>query len=339
MKNCIFCNTAYTRMQGVKRFKKDYGYCSIECLVSDKPPCPNCGNRVTRGGKEKLGEYIGRSYCSAFCGQSHANSHERSEQVKKNMSEARTAFYKTEHGRAVARATGKKHSAFLKSKEGTQAKHAWHEGAKKWRETPDGKAKLKEFANAKRAPEFRSKISNAIKDFYASSRGDETRKRYSSLYTGKKRPVEVTQKMKQSLAKFWDSDKGLALAERLSSERGGDYTETPYGPGWRKQRERARERDSYTCQLCDTQDFSPYEKPDVHHIYPRRIFGYIPGENCNHTWANDIDNLVTLCASCHGKVERKVRNVPIRFQDKADAHFKRFMITQLPSDILISTAE
>jgi DEAD/DEAH box helicase domain-containing protein len=41
----------------------------------------------------------------------------------------------------------------------------------------------------------------------------------------------------------------------------------------------------------------------VHHIRPFREFGYIPGENENYLLANALDNLITLCPTCHHRAE------------------------------------
>jgi DEAD/DEAH box helicase domain-containing protein len=41
----------------------------------------------------------------------------------------------------------------------------------------------------------------------------------------------------------------------------------------------------------------------VHHIQPFRTFGYVRGENDKYLEANRLENLVTLCPSCHRRVE------------------------------------
>jgi DEAD/DEAH box helicase domain-containing protein len=41
-------------------------------------------------------------------------------------------------------------------------------------------------------------------------------------------------------------------------------------------------------------------------VQPFRTFGYVPGENERYRDANQLDNLVTLCASCHRRVEASV---------------------------------
>lgn len=62
-----------------------------------------------------------------------------------------------------------------------------------------------------------------------------------------------------------------------------------YGPNWEADRLVALERDRYTCQHCGITK----EQLDVHHIVSRRAF--------NGDWdsANESNNLITLCSSCH----------------------------------------
>lgn len=83
--------------------------------------------------------------------------------------------------------------------------------------------------------------------------------------------------------------------------RGG--WEYDYGPNWEEQREKARERDDYICQACSATKIDIGQNPDAHHIIPFREFGYIPAENDNYLQANQLDNLVCLCPSCHKKAD------------------------------------
>lgn len=65
---------------------------------------------------------------------------------------------------------------------------------------------------------------------------------------------------------------------------------------WRTIAREVRERDNHTCQQCGKYQVSP--ALDVHHIVPAKDF---PLENIHI--ANDPENLITLCRSCHRKVE------------------------------------
>ena len=63
-------------------------------------------------------------------------------------------------------------------------------------------------------------------------------------------------------------------------------------------RDRVRARDKYTCQVCGAVETK--RQHDVHHKTPFRAF-------TSFIEANRLDNLTTLCPSCHHKVEQNVR--------------------------------
>ncbi len=98
--------------------------------------------------------------------------------------------------------------------------------------------------------------------------------------------------------KKWLSEnrKGCAwLDEKNPSWKGGVTDDRRfYGCNWEEQREKRLKKDRYKCQLCDS-------KKDlvVHHKRPLRTF-----DKTKEDWykkANDIENLITLCRSCHSK--------------------------------------
>ncbi|HEY5729916.1 MAG TPA: DEAD/DEAH box helicase [Anaerolineales bacterium] len=71
-----------------------------------------------------------------------------------------------------------------------------------------------------------------------------------------------------------------------------------YGPDWKNTRERVRARDKYICQACGTPESS--RQHDVHHKVPFRAF-------TTREEANRLENLTTLCPSCHKQAEANVR--------------------------------
>jgi DEAD/DEAH box helicase domain-containing protein len=77
-----------------------------------------------------------------------------------------------------------------------------------------------------------------------------------------------------------------------------------YGPNWAAQRDRARARDGYRCQVCGTPERvgaqGRRQSHHVHHKTPFRAF-------VSYREANRLDNLATLCARCHLRVEQAVR--------------------------------
>ncbi|MEM8860944.1 MAG: DEAD/DEAH box helicase [Chloroflexota bacterium] len=72
-----------------------------------------------------------------------------------------------------------------------------------------------------------------------------------------------------------------------------------YGPNWKQQRLKVLDRDKHACRTCGATDTLLH----VHHIRPFREFFYVPGENENYLDANRVENLVTLCPSCHRAAE------------------------------------
>lgn len=87
------------------------------------------------------------------------------------------------------------------------------------------------------------------------------------------------------------------MSENLSGENNpnwlGGHIDSR-GPNWHEQRQKALERDGYTCQNCGGTN----GKIDVHHIIPYRYFD-------DYIEANDLDNLITLCHSCHMRAENQ----------------------------------
>lgn len=76
-----------------------------------------------------------------------------------------------------------------------------------------------------------------------------------------------------------------------------DY-ENSRGKGWFTQRKKALKRDNYICQECGVTQEKHIEyygrELTVHHKIPYRFFN-------GDIKANKLDNLITLCVSCHGK--------------------------------------
>ena len=74
-----------------------------------------------------------------------------------------------------------------------------------------------------------------------------------------------------------------------------------YGPNWNAQRKLALERDGYRCRTCGASGDEILLH--IHHIRPFREYSYVPGANENYKIANQLDNLVTLCPTCHRRAE------------------------------------
>jgi len=94
----------------------------------------------------------------------------------------------------------------------------------------------------------------------------------------------------------------VSLSEETVSHlrAAGMWTNDPndYGPDWPRIRDRVRARDKYTCQVCGLVEAN--RQHDVHHKIPFRAF-------TSAVEANRLENLTTLCPSCHHKAEQNVR--------------------------------
>jgi DEAD/DEAH box helicase domain-containing protein len=89
---------------------------------------------------------------------------------------------------------------------------------------------------------------------------------------------------------------------RLEQEGLLNMARSDRGPNWEEQRNRARARDGHRCRHCGAPE-RPGRAHHVHHIQPFRTFGYVRGKNDQYLEANRLENLVTLCTSCHRRVE------------------------------------
>lgn len=76
-----------------------------------------------------------------------------------------------------------------------------------------------------------------------------------------------------------------------------------YGPEWQEQRQKALERDNHRCQSCGKDNEDATIALNVHHIQPYKSFD-------DKEKANELNNLVCLCLSCHNQWE----GVPVKPQ-------------------------
>jgi ribosomal protein S27AE len=83
----------------------------------------------------------------------------------------------------------------------------------------------------------------------------------------------------------------------------GEDAGDSYVKDWRSARRKALTRDNHECQRCGDGRSEIGRNPDVHHIKPVEQFD-------DYNDAHTLDNLVTLCPSCHKKVESGSVPVP-----------------------------
>lgn len=100
---------------------------------------------------------------------------------------------------------------------------------------------------------------------------------------------------------YREASKELFKGDNNPVWRGG--WEWYYGANWDEQRKSAIDRDCQTCQDCGKHANEMDRSPDVHH---KKRIGWFKEEYDEPEWwkkANRLDNLVTLCPSCHKKRE------------------------------------
>jgi 5-methylcytosine-specific restriction endonuclease McrA len=154
--------------------------------------------------------------------------------------------------------------------------------------------------------------------FYGKKHTDESRKKMSEshkgIQKGKDHPMYGRKHTEESKRKMSESSKGQIISEetrRKISEstkrekshlwRGGKSFEL-YGIEFDKElRNRIRERDNFTCQECGFVENG--RRLCVHHIDYNK---------CN----NKLNNLISLCMSCHMKTNFKREKWTEYYQEK-----------------------
>jgi DEAD/DEAH box helicase domain-containing protein len=80
------------------------------------------------------------------------------------------------------------------------------------------------------------------------------------------------------------------------------------GGNWRLQADRARKRDGFCCQVCGITEEALGRRLDVHHRVPARTYRLA-------SESNQLENLVTVCPSCHKRLEERGRQELPLFED------------------------
>jgi DEAD/DEAH box helicase domain-containing protein len=114
-------------------------------------------------------------------------------------------------------------------------------------------------------------------------------------------PPESIPEQEMETTAYWFSTLS-ELSARMEQEGLINTARGDRGPNWEAQRNLARERDGLRCRHCGAPERTN-RAHDVHHIEPFRNFGYVRGKNDHYLQANRLENLVTLCPSCHRRVE------------------------------------
>jgi hypothetical protein len=124
--------------------------------------------------------------------------------------------------------------------------------------------------------EHRKAISEGLQ---GNTHSEETKQKMAEAERGNEHDEETKQKISESVKQYWDEDGHEIWPDSQSTQEG-------YPAEFHQKKAQVKKRDGYECRQCGLD-----ENLDVHHrdMNP---------EN------NKLDNLVTLCRSCHFKVHQ-----------------------------------
>jgi hypothetical protein len=139
----------------------------------------------------------------------------------------------------------------------------------------------------------KGKMTGEENPFYGKHHTEETKKKMSAARKGEKHPMYGKHRSEKVRKKISDANKGKLAGKNHPNYKGGVSTrkfEEAFDmepEKWKELAQKIRIRDNFTCQYCGKKGAT-----DVHHIIPRRI-----------KIDNSPENLITLCRSCHRKIE------------------------------------
>jgi len=105
-------------------------------------------------------------------------------------------------------------------------------------------------------------------------------------------PLEMPETQLRTVGYWFSLAEGIV--DQLRSEGLWQNDRNAYGPRWSELRKIVRERDHFLCQVCGRPENGV--EHHVHHKIPFRQFG-------NLKQANRLENLITLCPTCHQRAE------------------------------------
>ena len=163
----------------------------------------------------------------------------------------------------------------------------------------------------------KEKMSNsAVRNRQTVSREDRIKRaKYAAQFVN---PIERNARLLKAAAISAQKRKGKPLSEahkeklmgragrkgELSSNwKGGVSKKQSRAPFWKKAQKACRERDEHTCQSCGITSKEVGQLLDVHHIVSYHSFE-------DKSKANELSNLISLCRTCHLRVEQNVIPCP-----------------------------
>jgi len=123
----------------------------------------------------------------------------------------------------------------------------------------------------------------------------ETRAKMSNAMMGEKNPFYGLKHSKITKTEISQNNREYYKTHHPPNWEGGHSKNRKYSLGkWLEIAKECYKRDNWTCQICGTNNTL---------IHAHHIISWAK----NSELAFDLDNLVTLCPSCHFKIHRKSR--------------------------------
>jgi hypothetical protein len=104
--------------------------------------------------------------------------------------------------------------------------------------------------------------------------------------------------------RFGPWNNALRKAELPLNEPSPNEGTSEYGPDWSAYRKRALDRDNEECRVCGVANSEVNPSLHVQHITPLREFEDESG-SIDFEVAHGLDNLISLCPSCHKTYENR----------------------------------
>jgi endogenous inhibitor of DNA gyrase (YacG/DUF329 family) len=324
---CPICGkeTSYINLR--KGYRK---FCSSECANEGKYFSEETRRKISDANKGKHpSEETKRKLSDANKGK------HRSEETKKKLSDANKGKNNPMYGKHHTEETKKKISDANKGENNPNyGKHPSEETRKKMSEAHKGennynygkhpseetRKKMSDANKGKHCPskETRKKLSDANKGEnnpnYGKHLSEETRKKLSEALRGENNPNYGKHLSEETKKKISEANKGKLAGKNNPSYKGGislKEFKDAYGlepVEWKRLAQQIRKRDNFTCQLCGKKGAT-----DVHHIIPRRV-----------KIDNSPGNLITLCRSCHRKIEYLTDKYLAEGKDPREIFYKKW---------------
>jgi len=295
---CPTCDRVFDSLNGMKvHHSKSHG----ESIAGFEKECENCGVTFTYPYPEPVAENV---YCSMECSQESR----RGEYVKLNCDYCGTDFERKKSDHENADRKGHEHTFCSADCFQDWRRENMGELKKRITEGIDGGRVEVECAwcgNTEKiyqSDAVQSNLHFCTTECYARAHRDDDFGGVGRKYQPKTVQCDNCGESKEVPGYKAARNEYFFCDNTCAGEWRRTDTDPGLGPYWGQKREQRLEMDDYECVDCGISVEEHIEKYGcslhIHHIQPRSDFTDSTGD-VDWNRANKIDNLITLCASCH----------------------------------------